>query len=405
MRRLATLLQRFRHARDGNIAVLFAFCATPLVMMTGLAVDYGRLVHGAHTVQPALDSAALAAARAQWEPAMNDERLVGIAQQFFDANADKSVMTCAPLQMSRNADRGAITLKAACTQQRQFGAMVIDTDATADLEAEAIYRPLDIDLSMMLDVSGSMGGRKLKDLKRAAGILIDNLVQDSGDALGEVRIGLAPYSTSVNAGDYYETLTGETPPSRRNERCVTERTNRHALTDAAPDDEERMFPELNDASRCPDAPIRPLSANADALRGHLAALRAGGRTAGHLGIAHAWYQVSHRWADIWPESARPLAKNAPHSMKVVILMTDGMFNEEFGGPGSSNEQSRRLCDAMKDDGVVVFSVAFQAPSSARRLLRDCATDASYYFQPESGAELSGAYERIANTLSQMRIAR
>ena len=58
-----------------------------------------------------------------------------------------------------------------------------------------------VDIAFVFDVSGSMGGSKMTALKDAAETAVDVLipVKDDGTT-GEVRIGMASYSSMVDAG-------------------------------------------------------------------------------------------------------------------------------------------------------------------------------------------------------------
>src|SRR4051794_36355076 len=58
-------LKRFATDRRGSVAVTFCIAATPLMLMTGAAMDYSRATRERHNMQAALDSALLAAALAK----------------------------------------------------------------------------------------------------------------------------------------------------------------------------------------------------------------------------------------------------------------------------------------------------------------------------------------------------
>ena len=59
---------------------------------------------------------------------------------------------------------------------------------------------------------------------------------------------------------------------------------------------------------------------------------------------------------------------------------------------------------MKDEGYVVFTVAFQAPSQVQPLMRDCASSPSNFFSSPTAADLSRAFRQIAGRLSALRLA-
>lgn len=141
------------------------------------------------------------------------------------------------------------------------------------------------------------------------------------------------------------------------------------------------------------------------LNSYVESLAAGGGTAGHLGVAWSWYLISDNWGGIFTGDSAPLSFAEPDSEKVVILMTDGSFNAEvFPAQGSSDDQARSLCDNMKTKNIKIYSVALNAPTAGKRVLEYCATGADYFFEPETAAELTEAYRKIATSISDLRIS-
>jgi hypothetical protein len=141
------------------------------------------------------------------------------------------------------------------------------------------------------------------------------------------------------------------------------------------------------------------------LNSYVNALTAGGGTAGHLGVAWSWYLISDNWDGIFTGDSAPLSFTEPDSEKVVILMTDGSFNSEvFPAQGSSDAQARALCDGMKSKNIKVYSVALNAPTAGKRVLEYCASGTDYFFEPETAAELTEAYRKIATSISDLRIS-
>jgi Flp pilus assembly protein TadG len=148
-----------------------------------------------------------------------------------------------------------------------------------------------------------------------------------------------------------------------------------------------------------------LTNDRDELNSYVNALTAGGGTAGHLGVAWSWYLISDNWDGIFTGDSAPLSFTEPDSEKVVILMTDGSFNSEvFPAQGSSDAQARALCDGMKSKNIKVYSVALNAPTAGKRVLEYCASGTDYFFEPETAAELTEAYRKIATSISDLRIS-
>ena len=80
------LLKRFRRSDDGTIAIIFALTISVLVMMAGLAIDVGRVMHASAKMTSALDAAALSAAKSMREGGLSDEDVKQIAERYFQLN-------------------------------------------------------------------------------------------------------------------------------------------------------------------------------------------------------------------------------------------------------------------------------------------------------------------------------
>lgn len=249
----------------------------------------------------------------------------------------------------------------------------------------------------MLDVTGSMNRNgKLRALKNATKDLIDTIVPEGRNA-NRVRIALAPYSEQVNTGRYANIVSD----ARNRSGCVVERRGADMNSNSAPDrnnkflvvtrSEQRQY----DRGLCPDAEILPLTSNKGELERTVESYRADGWTAGHLGIQWAWNLISPNWASIWPGSSRPNDYGQANLIKAVVLMTDGEFNTAYTGrtgkPAMTRESydhTDELCRNIKDEGVIVFSVAFDLRErDAREALEQCATDEGYFFRAENEEEL------------------
>lgn len=158
-------------------------------------------------------------------------------------------------------------------------------------------------------------------------------------------------------------------------------------------------------SECRASEPIALTNDRDVLNRHVDSLTAGGGTAGHLGVAWSWYLISEYWNGVFTGATAPFAYTEPDSTKVVILMTDGAFNAEvFPEQGRSDAQARDLCDGMKRAGINVYAVALNAPRSGREVLEYCASGEGYFFEPDTAAELTDAYRKIATSISDLRIS-
>jgi hypothetical protein len=69
-------------------------------------------------------------------------------------------------------------------------------------------------------------------------------------------------------------------------------------------------------------------------------------------------------------------------------------------------QFNALCNIAKQNGVVIFTIAFNAPAAAQTQMENCAESKSYYYQvanDANGASLNGAFASITRTIKQLRL--
>ncbi len=367
--------------------------APVLLAMTAFAVDYGRVSVTQSQLQAAIDNASLAATQAlSFDADVPQADLQQTAETFFTANIGRHAdsVKCSALKMQLDRENIEIRLSTTCNVPTAFGKVLSEDGYDIALSASTSFSFGDADIAFMIDTSTSMAGpAKLGALKSALRDAIDTLMAISRK--GSVRVALAPYSSAVNAGPYAAAATGRQPGTGG--RCVTERSGIHAFTDAPP----TVAPVESKALICLSAPITPLTDDKDLLTAQINTLPTIGTTAGHLGAAWAWYMVSPRWRSFWPNGSKPKPDGVGRQ-RAVVLMTDGMFNTHYSrGQGDSAAQGKRLCDSIKKEGVLVYTVAFKAPSAAQRELEKCSSGKGYYFKPENSAALKDAYRSIANS--------
>ncbi|MCB1513717.1 MAG: VWA domain-containing protein [Hyphomicrobiaceae bacterium] len=393
--------RRFLAEQRGGVALIFGLSIFVLIAAAGLAMDTSRINQMNMRVSSALDAAALATAKQMRLNNSSDSELAKLAQTYFDANLraqnmNEGVIDRFAVELNRDTNEIAIIAEASLPTSvgRVFN---LNTYKTA-LRANAVFSARDIELGMMLDVSGSMGGTKISQLRSAAKDLV-NIILDETRGPTANRIGIAPYSSAVNAGSYAQVATNSSQvPSSS---CVTERSGTYAFTDASP----FTSPLTRRTSSCPSSSVVPLTSNVTTLENRIDQLSAGGSTAGHLGIAWAWYIVSPNWNGVWPSQSEPKPYSDKETLKAVIIMTDGEFNTAYlSANGNSTQQAGKLCQNIKSNGLTVFSVGFEAPAAALDVLRQCASKSSYFFDAKNGDELRDAFTRIANELTGLRLS-
>src|SRR3954462_8169210 len=97
-RDLRNLLNEFGRAREGNLAVIFALSALPLIAAIGAAVDFSKVSDVRTQMQNALDAAALAGVM------QASASQVSTAGQVFDGDFSGTYATTAARSFTQNAD-------------------------------------------------------------------------------------------------------------------------------------------------------------------------------------------------------------------------------------------------------------------------------------------------------------
>lgn len=384
------MLTRFGGDESGSFGTIFCLMLPMFVLMVGAAVDLTRTYAAQEQLQKEVDSATLAGTRhLALNPSATDKDVRDIVADHLGigtVNNDPRVACGAP---TITIDRVEITVSVALNCEIATLFPVYENEFSIGADAQSDFEYADLEVAFMIDISGSMRGSRLRDMQEALRKAKEVLFNSSS---GSVRIAYAPYATAVNAGAYAEDATNLS----RSHNCVTERRDNqdNAFTDAPP--REEFF--RRRSSSCAATPILPLTDNDGVLDAHINSLNATGLTAGHLGIAWSWYLISPRWSYFWPIGSQPAP--AGDAKKAVIIMTDGMFNRRYeSGNGDSSEQSLEICDEMRREGILVYSIGFRAPESVKPTLQSCATTTAQYYDSNSGEALIAAYASIAEDLA------
>jgi Flp pilus assembly protein TadG len=412
----------FLRNERGAVAIVFAFLVVTLGTFVGGAVDFARFYQMKSAYRDAIDVAALAAARVK-QTGGDDEAAIAAANSYLN-----QVKIRFPAEGSAKVtmkDDGRTVEVTTTLKMSTYFLRLIRMDVMPlSLSTTAQYGVgPDVELSMMLDTTGSMSGAKLDALKVAVEDLIDIVVRDDRGG-AKSRVGMAPFSNSIKLKTkHFRTATGQ----KKGKGCVVERGGADAYTDAGPAP-GRFLAALEDAAPTADcnggAEVFPLSDKKGELKKMVRAMSAGGSTAGHLGIAWAWYLLSPEWSKLYDadehghddESAsRPAPyddltkKNdagVPKLRKIAVLMTDGEFNTQYIGPDSTT-QARQICVEMKKTGIEVFTIGFEVGSNPTVIetLRKCATRDANFYNVSDTDSLKRAFRDIAFKSSPLRLAK
>lgn len=197
----------------GSVAMLFGLMAIMLFLMIGAAVDFGRWQHARKQTMAAMDAAVLAAGRSLQVNRDDHSGALAAAEAFYKDNITGRLPLVDDTISFEVVDDGlAVQAKGNAHIETPFLSLtninklpLIDESGTeyarSEVEGGKFARG-SIELSIMLDTTGSMNGSKMRAMKDAAKDLIDIVIWDDQSRYTS-KVALVPFSHAINAGSYY----------------------------------------------------------------------------------------------------------------------------------------------------------------------------------------------------------
>src|SRR6195256_5745972 len=109
--RVRAAAHRFIGAKDGNIAVIFAIAAVPIITFVGAAIDYSRANAARSSMQAALDSTALMLSKDLSQGVITSSQIDAKAQAYFAA-------------LYTNTDANSVSVNATYTANTSMGSTI-----------------------------------------------------------------------------------------------------------------------------------------------------------------------------------------------------------------------------------------------------------------------------------------
>lgn len=450
----------------GGIAIIFALSIVALGMASGLAIDYSRSLSAYASLQQDLDSTLLYLGRTKLQSAeaefdaqqAGSKYIQGLRRQKHDSgDLELTVSTPSP---------GKLVARASLSVPTSFSKLFGIKTMPVDVGAEVALGDQSVEVSLVLDNTGSMVGSKLAALKSAAKSLIE-IAYEPERAAQNVKIGVVPFAQYVNVGQSNRnkswmsvpldtTQTGvkvcymDTPVVGQSncrtqtataandgvpytytyqacdyqygtpvEKCYTPTTtntwngcagSRNYPLETLDEQYDVPVPGVMNAS-CPSE-IAPLTNDRSTLEDQIDGMVATGDTYIPGGLIWGW---------------RLLSKEAPYSeangyderiygqkvRKLLVLMSDGkntlspVYPAHTGNDAVlADELTLEVCSNIKAKGILIYSVAFQvADEGARTVLQKCASGPSKYFDADDEQQLEISFEEIARDFSPLRLTR
>lgn len=189
----------FLKANNGNVAILVAFSILPMSVAAMGAVDLFRATGTKVQLQDALDAAALGAARLN---TTDDAEIQAAGERFLNGNLPVHrdfTLTASTFDLT---DDGRVVARADAKVQPLVAGFMTGGDVDISATTEVRRANSKLEIALVLDVTGSMAGSKLANLKTAAANFVTTmeLAQARSIQTDAIKIALVPFAPTVNVG-------------------------------------------------------------------------------------------------------------------------------------------------------------------------------------------------------------
>ena len=82
-------------------------------------------------------------------------------------------------------------------------------------------------------------------------------------------------------------------------------------------------------------------------------------------------------------------------------------NNNLKNPSTKNNSTKNnrlddICDAAKDEDVVIFAIGFEVTDSSDAVMQSCASTASHFYRVE-GLDIDYAFASIKNQINKLKL--
>ncbi len=184
------MLKSFIKDRSGNFGLMGAGVILTLIGGIGLSVDYMAMADTSSRLQSAADAALLAAASSGETDVVKLEQIANESLSSLMLQGESAIA-----RYSHTQDR--IVIKAEMAYQPRimnilgFGTQMISVEAAIPSGGVGV-----LDIALVLDVTESMRGAKLDQMK----VAVNNFITEFENSGGDIRVSVIPFSQYVNVG-------------------------------------------------------------------------------------------------------------------------------------------------------------------------------------------------------------
>lgn len=109
------------------------------------------------------------------------------------------------------------------------------------------------------------------------------------------------------------------------------------------------------------------------------------------------------WDQVWAKAPVPWVAGQLYRRALGVDVDDKIDEIRSLTPTSTMDtQLATICNRARDNGIIVYGIAFEAPPGSSTMLRNCSSSDGHFF-PTQGQELQTAFRAVASNISQLRL--
>lgn len=401
---------RLRRDTRGAVAIMFALLLLPLIVMVGGAVDYSMAGRLKQRMQSSLDAAVLAAG--SQASGRTPAQIEQSARTMFSAQFTPSGMPAPSVSVTMGTS--SLDMSATLNMPTAFLGLIGMQTIPIGAQAQTAWSMVRLRVALALDNTGSMlDDGKMVALQTSTLNLLTQL-QNSSRTTGDVYVSIVPFAKVVSVG------TGNANASWIRwddayscswwycwldwDGAIQDRNQPFDISNTAPNSSSKLFPALAASSTYgTPRPVVGATNNWATLRATVTAMTPAGNTNQGIGLAWAW-QTLTQGAPMNP----PALESGFTYQRVIILITDGLNTENRFSTNAStiDARQRQLCDAIKADGIIIYTIQVNTVGDPRSSVLDyCASSSDKFVMMTTATQLNSVLAQIGGQLTRLRLAR
>lgn len=429
--KITRLYKEYSASRDGNFSVIMAVAMLVIVSAMAVGIDTTRLMQASSKLKSLNDMAALAATEGQNKSLEERKEIYESVMETGIQNSGE--ITGYEYELSFEDDGFTQVLSVTSRSEAElFFPMTRGAGKYVSALSEVTIGREFIEISLVLDISTSMKGERIIELKRSSKEFIEQMLEAEG-LKGRVSIAIVPFGGTVRLPQDLEHMV--ISPGTTNYWVGNQWNGCLAMTSSdytsgiSPQQRVEFMPDFyawaNPWCPTPGNELMGLSMDKTALTNRIDTLSLSDGTATDIGVGWGLATLDPKWRREIDGVDNSLPRNlTTGTRKIMVVMADGGVTgqrfpraSELGGPPPYKAKNAvtttkdaegfyvDVCELGRTKGVEVYTVGFLITKADKLAkLHECGSTAGHNFEAGQG-QLSEAFRNIAASITGLRLSR